>query len=123
MSFVQRHIVSLTTASDGSATGYTPVLNGRLSAIHYVKNDFANGVDFTITNDSNGQSLWTESDVNASAIRAPRQPTHDGVGAASLYAAVGEPVEAQMCLANDRIKIVIAQGGSVKSGAFHFVLD
>lgn len=123
MSYVERHVVTLTTNSSGAATGYTPVVNGHLSSIHYVKTDFADGVDFTITSEATGQSLWTDTNVNASEIVAPRQPTHGQDGSASLYAAAGEPVEAQIALANDRVKIVIASGGDTKTGTFHVVID
>lgn len=123
MAYVQRLVVSVTTEADGTATAYSEVITGKLSAIHYVKTDFADGVDFAITSEATGQSLWTESNVNAAKVVAPRQATHDTSGVASLYAAAGEPVEAPICLANDRVKIVIAQGGNAKSGAFHLVFE
>ena len=119
---VERHVVALTTDASGDVTGYTPVVTGRVLQIHYVKTDFANGVDFNITAEATGQQLWVQADQNASAIKAPRQPTYDGVGAASLYAATGEPVEDHIYLAKDRVKIVIAQGGNAKSGTFHVVI-
>lgn len=115
-----RQTVSVTTASDGSATAYTDkAVTGRVLSIQYVKTDYANGVDFAITSETTGQGLWTESNVNASAIRCPRQPTHDAVGVASLFAAAGEPVEDYIFLANERVKIVLAQGGDTKSGTFY----
>lgn len=118
--YCQRHAVTVTTASDGSATAYTDkAVTGAVLSIQYVKVDFDNGVDFTITAETTTQGLWTESNVNASATRCPRQPTHDAVGAASLYAAAGEPVEDYIYLANERVKFVIAQGGNVKSGTFY----
>lgn len=123
MSYAQRHVVTLTTDASGDATGYTPVVTGRLSAIHYIKTDFADGVDFTVASEATGQSLWAGTNVNASAIVAPRQPTHGQDGSASLYAAAGEPVETQIALANDRVKIVVASGGASKTGTFHVVID
>lgn len=118
--YVRRHAVSVTTAADGSATAYTSTtVNGAVRSIQYVKTDFDNGVDFAITLETTGQGLWTESNVNASAIRCPRQPTHDAIGAASLYAAGGEPVEDFVYAADERVKIVIAQGGNVKTGTFY----
>ena len=119
---VQRYVVPVTVDASGDGTAYTPVVTGRVLQIHYVKTDFANGVDFNITAEATGQQLWVQADQNASAIKAPRQPTHDGVGAASLYAATGEPVEDHIYLANDRVKIVVAQGGVSKTGAFHVVI-
>ena len=122
MAFAQRHAVSVTTASDGSATVYSPVVTGLLSQIRYVKTDFADGVDFTITAEATGETLWAEVNVNASATKAPRQPSHGTDGAASLYAAAGTAVQVPIALANDRVKIVIASGGAVKTGTFHIVL-
>lgn len=122
---MRRYKVTVTTASDGTVTAYTPRLAGLLHQIEYVKdgsNGYANGVDFTITGEATGINLWTESDVNASAVRAPRQPTHSQVGAAALYASGGTPVQSPIALAQDRIKIVLAQGGNAKVGAFHFLL-
>lgn len=123
MSQVQRFTVPVVTAADGSATAYTPMLTGKVSQIRYVKTDFASGVDFTITAEATGETIWAESDVNADATRAPRQPTHSTVGAASLYASGGAAVNAPIALANDRVKIVIANGGDTKSGTFHVVID
>lgn len=120
--YAQRHTVSVTTASDGSATAYSPVVTGLLSQIRYVKTDFTDGVDFTITAEATGETLWTELNVNASATKAPRQPTHGTDGVASLYAAGGVAVQAPIALANDRVKIVIASGGATKIGTFHVVL-
>lgn len=118
--YCQRHAVTVTTASDGSATAYTDkAVTGAVLSIQYVKIDYTDGVDFTITAETTGQGLWTESNVNASATRCPRQPTHDAVGAASLYAATGEPVEDYIYLANERVKIVLASGGNAKSGTFY----
>jgi hypothetical protein len=117
---VQVFPVTVTTASDGSATAYSDPVNGLLSQIRYVKTDFADGVDFTITADATGETLWTESDVNASATRAPRQATHSTAGAASLYAATGQPVN-DMIAVSGRVKIVIASGGNAKTGTFYVV--
>ncbi|MBS1198152.1 MAG: hypothetical protein H6R18_1937 [Proteobacteria bacterium] len=121
--YAQRHAVAVTTAADGSATAYSPVLTGLLSQIRYVKTDFADGSTITITAEATGETLWTETAVNASATRAPRQATHTTAGAAALYAAGGAAVNDKIALANDRIKIVIADGGDSKSGTFHFILE
>jgi hypothetical protein len=124
---VKRYKVTVTTDASGNAVAYTPRLSGKLSQIEYVKdggaNPFANGVDFTITGEATGIGLWTESDVNASGVRAPRLPTHGQTGAAALYASGGVGVLAPIALANDRVKISIAQGGNAKVGTFHVLVD
>ena len=119
--FVQVIPVTVTTASDGSATTYSAQVNGLLDRIRYAKTDFADGSTFTITLEDTGESLWTESSVNASATRAPRQATHlNTSGAAALYAAAGTAVLDRIAV-NGRVKIVIASGGATKTGTFYIV--
>lgn len=120
---MKRYKVTVTTDASGNATAYTPRLSGLADAIHYVKGDFADGVDFTITSEATGVSLWTDTNVNASEVVRPRAPTHDQAGAALLYASGGTAVSERIALANDRVKIVIAQGGNAKSGTFHILVD
>lgn len=122
MSYAERHTVSVTTIADGSATAYSPVITGRIHSVTYTKTDFTDGVDFTITLEATGQTVWTQSNVNATATVAPRIATTDTGGAASLYAAAGEPVEDYLVAANDRVKIVIAAGGDTKTGTFTIIV-
>jgi len=119
----RRFVVSITTASDGSATAYSPYLSGRVSALHYIKTDFADGVDFTITAEATGETIWTQSDVNAATVVRPRAATHSTAGVASLYASGGTAVNDLIRLGRDRVKIVIASGGNAKTGAFHIVVE
>ena len=124
---MKRYKVAITTDGSGNATAFSPRLKGKVHQIEYVKdpgaNPFAAGVDFAITGEATGIGLWTENDVNACAIRAPRVPTHSQVGAASLYAAGGTAVQDKIGLANDRVKFVISSGGAAKLGAFHVLID
>lgn len=124
---MRRFTVTVTTDGSGNATAYSPRgINGKIHQIEYVKdgtNPFANGVDFTITGEATGVNLWTQADVNASAVVAPRAPTHSQAGVASLYASGGTAVQAAVALANDRVKIAIAQGGATKVGTFHILVD
>lgn len=124
MSYVERHTVVPVTGT-ATAEAYTPVITGKLISIQYVKagsNNYSDGVDFTITTETTGRNLWVDTDVNASEVVAPRQPTHDTAGAASLYASGGEPVEDHIYIAQERIKIAIAQGGNGTTGTFHITV-
>ena len=120
--FVQKYIVDIvTSADDGSATGYTPVVNGRILSIQYIKDAetaFTDGVDFTIITETTNQTIWTQTNVDASALVAPRQATHSTAGVASLYAAAGQAVTDFVYVSNERIKIGIASGGNSKLGRF-----
>lgn len=120
---VERYSVSVTTAADGSATAYSPTITGAISSIAYVKadsNSYTDGVDFTITVESTGQGLWTQTNVNASTTRAPRQVTHQQDGTDRFYTgtSANHSVADLICVADDRIKIVLAQGGDTKNGTF-----
>lgn len=126
---MKRYKVSVTTDGSGNAVGYTPRFSGEIQQIEYVKdtasagaNAYASGVDFTITGDATGVNLWTQADVNASAMVAPRMATHSQAGVASLYAAGGTAVQSRIGMANDRVKISLAQGGAAKVGVFHILV-
>ena len=123
MSYAERHSIAVVTAADGSATAYSPAVTGKVSQIRYVKTDFAAGVDFTITAEATGETIWTQTNVDASVTVAPRQATHSTAGAAALYAAGGTAVNDKIALANDRVKIVIAAGGNAKTGTFHLIME
>ncbi len=121
MSFIKRETVAITTDGSGDATGYTAVVTGLIQSIKYTKTDYADGVDFTITTEDTAQGVWAELNVNATAQRSPGQAAHDLVGVASLYEA-GQAVERRVAVANERIKIVIANGGITKSGTFDVLI-
>lgn len=123
MSYAERHRVSVTTDASGDATTYTPVITGRIAAIVYTKTDFASGVDFTITSEATGQSIWAESDVNASKTVAPMQPGHSQAGVALTYASGGTAVTQPIVVASDRVKIVVGSGGDTKTGTFDVILS
>ena len=118
----RKFAVALTTNGSGAATGYTDCFSGVISAIRYVKTDFADGVTFAVTVEDTGETIWSEATVNASATRAPRQATHTTAGAASLYAAAGTAVNAPIVVAFSRVKVVISSGGSAKTGTVYVVV-
>lgn len=125
MSYARRFSTVVTTSTGGAATVYLAPedepITGRLVNLIYTKTDFADGVDFTITSEDGGQTLWTEANVNASKTVAPMQAAHSTAGVALTYNST-EPLVAPVYLAADRIKIVIASGGNTKTGTFTAVI-
>lgn len=121
-----RHSVALISDASGNQTTYTNVVNGRILAIRYVPdgtNPLATGADFTITGETTGIPIITITNIGTSAVSfAPRMPTCGLTGTASLYAAGGLGVEDVIPIANERIKIVMAQGGNVLQGTLHFIV-
>lgn len=123
---MRRYKITAATAADGTVTAFSPKISGEIHSVQYVKDGaaaFADGVDFAITAEATGENIWTETNVNASATRYPRAPTHTQAGAAALYAAGGTAVSARIALGGDRVKIAIVQGGNAKTGAFHILVD
>jgi len=126
MSYAERHVIAVQTSSGGAATEYSPVITGRIINVIYTKDGstpYEDTVDFTITLEGTGQNLWTEDNITASEIIAPRQPTHNASGDASFYIAAGEAVEDYIVAAKDRVKIVIANGGDTLDGQFTIIVE
>lgn len=123
--YCETHAVTIETDDAGAGAGYTPAVTGRVLAIRYVKpaeDAYAAGVDVSVTNETNGAAVWVEDDVDASATRCPRQPTHNTAGVAALFAAAGQPVNDYCWLARERLKIEIADGGVEKTGTFYVTI-
>lgn len=123
---MRRIKVEVTTEVGGAATKLSPPVTGQIYSVHYVKDGtvpFSDTVDFAITADGTGENVWTQSNVTAASVKYPRAPTHDQAGAVLLYAASGTAQADKIGLGNDRLKIVIAQGGDAKKGTFIFLVD
>jgi hypothetical protein len=122
---IRRFVIPVTTDDDGDAEEYSPFLSGKLVSIRYVKasaDSFTDGVDFVVTSDVTGATIWSEENVNASATRHPRAATNSTAGAAATYDDT-QPVLGPISLGSDRVKFVIANGGDTHSGVFHLTID
>lgn len=116
---VVRHTVDLVTATGGGATAYSPTVTGRIGAIVYTKDGsvpLASTADITITAEATGETVWSEANVNATKSVRPVAPATTTTGAASSL------TETPIWVSNDRVKIVVAQGGNTKSGSFQIVM-
>lgn len=121
----RRLTATVVTDAAGAATAYlggggTPALNGRVNAIIYTADGtapYAATVDFTITSEATGQSLWTEINITASKTVYPVAAANLGTGVASTI------LQVPIVLAEDRVKIVLAAGGDTKTGTFTLVME
>lgn len=125
MSEPQVITVSVTTDASGDASKTTPRVNGRILHYRYVpaaSNELDTGADLDIVGAVTGIVIANQDNIGTSAFtKCPRQPTHDATGAASLYAAAGEPVEDYMWV-NEPLTLTIASGGNAKSGTFYITV-
>jgi len=129
--YVNRDTVEITVDSNGDGTDYTGIVNGRILSIEYVRdpdspaNDYLEptsptlGFDFTITTEDTTQNLWVETGITGAKTIAPRQATHNTAGVASLYSTDNsEPVEDYVFVFDERVKIIVANAGSLTTGSF-----
>ena len=122
----ERHAVALTTDASGDVTAYSPNITGRILGIRVVVPG-SGGIeatsDFTITAETTGEQILTVANVNGSQSYYPRVPTHKAAdGAAELFAAGGTNVRDYITLANDRVKIIVAQGGNAKTATVYVIV-
>ena len=119
---LKRYVVTITTNASGDGSGSTPIVNGRVLAIHYIKTDYANGVDFDVDTSVSSVVIWSQDNVNASASVFPRKQVTDTAGVGLTLdgtRTMNEPIP----VANETIDIVVAQGGDTKTGTFHIIVE
>jgi len=123
--FVQKKTITLVGSADGTGTFYSEVVSGKILSVTYNKpgtNPLADTVDMTITVEGTEQAVLSLTDVSASATYAPRQAVITNTSGAALVYSAGNPVEDFIYMANDRIKIVLAQAGEATKGGTITVL-
>ena len=116
---MQRHVVTITTDASGDFTGHTVVTNGLVHAVRFVDTDLDATADITLTCGASGMAILTMTDQANTGTYQPQGATHSTAGAAALYAAGGTAVLAPIPVADETIKVVVAQGGNVKTGTLH----
>lgn len=104
--------IDITTDTAGACTAYGDSVVGAVYAVQLVDGDLADGVDITLTaeNENLSMPILVKADFNADQMVYPRvlQALNTDGTALSTHC---EP------LVYGRLKVVIAQGGSVKSGS------
>lgn len=121
--YVYKVTTTVTTDGSGAATEYSPKFTGEIRQIVYTAVDYLTSVDFTITVEGTGESVWSETNVSASKVIVPRIAVHLTTAAGAVYASAGEPVTDRIAVANDRLKFVLAQAGASHSGIFTIIVS
>jgi hypothetical protein len=113
--------VPIITGDDGAADMDSPVVAGELREVQYLKDGttpFADGVSMAITVKSTGKSVLAVSAGNMDAsdqwCPVDTLDSKAGVEIPDAYAHV--------CVADDRFRVVIADGGGAKLGKIRFIL-
>lgn len=123
--FAEKFAATVSIAAT-TGTAYTDNVTGEIAEIRYVKaaTGFADGATITITGESTGTPILAETGINASATRAPRRATCNTSGVALTFDGT-EPVPDRIVLVNERVKIVVTDGGDgagTRTGTFYVVM-
>jgi len=113
---------AITTAADGSATVYLgSKIRGYLVALVYRPGTIVTGADLTITGETTGVPILTKSNLGtANSFLYPRAlPT----SANSSTGALGTVPSERIPLFNERIKVVVAQGGDTLTGSIEAIYE
>ncbi len=123
--WLKQYIITVATDATGVGVGYTPeAVRGRIMQIRYVKDSYENGVVFTITLETTGVNVWTQTGVNASATVLPRQPVQDQAGVDATSDGTRKLRE-PIYVASERIAFnvtVATQGNTPRSGTFYVLV-
>lgn len=116
--------VAVLTSAGGAFTTNLEGAVGRLLQYRYVPHastPLDTNVDIDLVGATTGFIYINQDNIGTSAFeKAPRKPTHDELGVASLYAAAGEPVEDFPYAGGESLTFTVANGGNAKAGTFYF---
>ena len=112
--------VAVVTDDLGAAVAYSPQCNGLVRTVEYVKPQSGGldvATDIDIIADVSGAVIWTNDDLASSKVIHPLAQAQDNTGEDITGA------YAPICLADERIKITVANGGDSLSGTFIFTIE
>lgn len=115
---IQKVSSAIVTAADGSATVYLGSrLRGRVHAIQYVAGTLDAGTDLVITGETTGVAILTDSPAASEWFYPRAFPNQVTDGAAEADATL------DIELLDERIKVVVAQGGDKLTGSISAFVD
>ena len=116
-------IADIVTDASGNATvylthGINRKPNGFLVALKYTPGTLATGADLTITGEDSGIPILTQADAGTSNVFYYPRALNNAVadGAAGTVATEFIPIK------DERIKVVVAQGGNAGAGSIEAIL-
>jgi hypothetical protein len=115
---ISKVTASITTNSSGAATVFLGSrLRGRVHAIKYTKGTLDAGTDLVITGETTGVAILTDSPPDNEWLYPRAFPNAVTTGAAGTV-----PSE-DVHVLNERIKVVVAQGGDTLTGTIEAYID
>ena len=130
---LHRILTSILTAADGSATVYLgSTIRGYLHAIIYRPGNLDTGADLTITAEQNPQTIPPGglpagtpilTKVNLGTGNSFLYPRALPTNANSATGPLGTIPSERIALVNERIKVVVAQGGNALTGSIEAIIE
>jgi len=120
--FVRKFTLPLVTVAGGGDTEYSGEFTGAVHCIKYTKIDFDDTVDMTFSLENTGEVILTLTNQTTTGIFYPRVPVDDEAGADATLDGTRK-LRDRVLAANDRLKCVVAQGGSVKTGTITLIVE
>lgn len=115
---LEKVTADITTDASGDAIVYLGSrLRGRVHAIKYTKGSLDSGTDLVITGETTGVAILTDSPSDTEWYYPRAFPNAVTTGAAGAVAS--EDVH----VLNERIKVVVAQGGNAGVGSIEAYID
>ena len=115
---IDKVTAAIITDASGDATVYLgSKLRGRVHAIKYTKGTLDVGTDLVITGETTGVAILTDSPANDEWFY-PRAFTN-----AVTTGAAGTIAAEDVHVFQERIKVVVAQGGNAGSGSIDIFID
>ncbi len=116
-------IESIVTDASGNATVYLShgpnrKLNGFLVALKYTPGTLATGADLTITGESSGIPIMVKADAGTSVVFYYPRALNNAVADGAAGSVPGEFIP----IKDERIKVVVAQGGNAGAGSIEAIL-
>ena len=123
---LRRYQIDVTTDGSGNFTGYTEKnVRGKVVQVGYVPGAQpidTNG-DIDITGETTGTVIANHDNIGTAAFtKVYKQPVHTAAGVASVYAGTDGVLE-YVYICDERIKLVVANGASAKTGKFYIWVD
>jgi len=111
---------TITTDSSGDATVYMGSrLRGRVHAIKYAPGTLDTGADLTITGDTTGVPILVKANAGTSTVWFyPRVIPSKNTDGNAFSDAIKD-----ICVLNERIKVIVAQGGDTLTGTITAYVD
>jgi len=124
MSFPQSETVAIAVDASGDATVYSSVIRGTLRHLRYLPGTLDTGADLTVTLETSGIEVLAKLNAGTSDITySPQQKVQKNADGADALFSTGNEVRTPIFIANERVKIVVAQGGVSMAGSIIIVWD